>query len=336
MAFTHSKKARLWIDNLELTSYFNEFNMAGKAGIAETTVFGLGAKTYIGGLQEGVISGKGYFGSATTDTVDAELTAALGRQTNMVVLFSPTGATAAGTRVVASEGAETDYSVSAPVSGVVATSFSAQADSGLSTGVIYYDPTTAAIVTATSVNGTGVNDYGFTDTPTDTVAVASNGLVLSTLVGAQPVSVNTNPITQGFATSGYFVVVASGGQALIAYNGLSTTQFLNCTLITGTGAWTLATNAALASPFLTSTGFVFIANVLTLTGTGSPTVAITMQHSDDNSTWSTLATFANITAAGGYNVVVPVNTVILRFVRAQIVTTGTTISTTLAIAGARQ
>ena len=39
--------------------------MAAKAGVAETTVFGAGAKTYIGGLKEGTVSAKGYFGASS-------------------------------------------------------------------------------------------------------------------------------------------------------------------------------------------------------------------------------------------------------------------------------
>ena len=51
MAFTHGKKGRLWIDGLELTSYFNDFTLAAKAGIAETTVYGLVAKNFTGRRQ---------------------------------------------------------------------------------------------------------------------------------------------------------------------------------------------------------------------------------------------------------------------------------------------
>lgn len=333
MAFTHGKNGRLWVDNFELTQYFNEFAMQAKAGTADVTCFGQGAKTYIGGIQEGTLTAKGLFGSATTDTADAELTAALGRSNNFVITFSPTGKTVAGTRVVVSEAAETDYSVSAPVSGAVATSMSAQADSGLSTGVVYYDPTTAALVTSATTNGTGISDTGATDTPTTAVTVASNGTNVSTYTGAGVLSA-TNPIVALFATTGYLSVVTSSGVAILSYTGTTSTTFTGVTTVSGTG--TVSTGAAIVAPFYTQSGFVFVAHVFTLTGTGSPSVTITMQHSDDSATWSTLATFTAITAVGGYFVTVPANTQCLRFVRAQIVTAGSTISTTLGISGARQ
>lgn len=331
MAFTHGKKARLWVDQYELTSYFNEFNMAAKAGIAETTVFGLGAKTYIGGLQEGTISGKGYLGSATTDIEDSEMSAALGRSNNMVVLFSPNGVTSAGTRAVVTEAAETDLQISAPVTGVVGTSFTAQADSGLSTGVFLYDPTAAAVVTATTTNGTGVNDQGQSDAPTTTVAVASNGVNVSTFTGAGVLTVATNGAVP-FATSGYVSVVTSGGVAIVAYTGTTASTFTGCTLISGTG--TMSTGGAVVAPFFTSTGAVCVANVISTGAAAS--LAITIQHSDDNATWTTLVSFAAITAPGGYYANVSGNVQILRYVRAVIVTTGATISAQLGIGFARQ
>ena len=143
MPFVHGKRARLWIDQYEMTGFFNDFTMAAKAGIAETTVYGRGAKTYIGGLKEGQISAKGFYGADTTDIQDPELSAALGRNQNMIITFSESGLTVPGTPAVASYAAEVDYSVTAPVTGVVAFTMTAQADSGLSSGVILNDPSVA-------------------------------------------------------------------------------------------------------------------------------------------------------------------------------------------------
>lgn len=254
MGFTHGKNARLWVDQYELTAYFSEFTMGAKAGVAETTVFGRGAKTYIGGLKEGQISGKGFF-DASSSANDPEMTAALGRATNMAVTFSPTGLVAAGTRAIIAYAAETDYSVTTPVAGVVANTFTAQADSGLSTGVILYDPTTALTVTSTTTNGGGINDR------------------------------------------------------------------------------------SVASPLTTSNGLVANLHVLTLTGTGTPSVTVKLQHSDDNATYVDLATFnsgSTITAVGAYSALVAYGTTINRFLRSVITTAGTTVSTTALISAARQ
>jgi hypothetical protein len=339
VAFTHGKKARLWIDQYELTSYFNEFQMMAKAGIAETTVFGLGAKTFIGGILEGQITGKGFFGAALTDVEDSELSAALGRNTNMAVMFSPNGATAAGTRVIVSSAAETDLQISAPVAGVVSTNFSAQADSGLSTGCILYDPTTAAITTATTVNAPtgGINDAGGGDAPTTTIAAGSGGATVASIVTGGTISA-ANPITAGFnATGGYISVALTVGVAVFQYTGISTTQFTGVTLLTGSG--TLAsTGGAIVAPAFSADGLVCIANVFT-TG-AADTITIALQHSDDGATWATLTplvnNFAAITAPGGYTIAIPYGTVILRYLRATITTVGATISATLGISAARQ
>jgi hypothetical protein len=334
MAFTHGKKARLWCDQWELTSYFNEFNMMAKAGIAETTVFGRGAKTYIGGIKEGQITAKGYFGALVTDVADGELSQALGNQTNMNVTFSPTGLTAAGSRVIVAYAAETDLGISAPVAGVVASNFSAQADSGLSTGVMLYDPTSAAITTATTTNGTGVNDRGQTDSPTTAVTVGSNGVNVSTFTGGAAVLNATNPQAANFPTSGYLSVVTSGAAtAIVFYTGTTTTTFTGVTLVSGSG--TVATGGAIVAPYFTAGGLV--CNVQVFTTGAADTITVNLQHSDDNATWVTLGTtVTGITIPGGYQILIPYGTVILRYLRAQIVTVGATISATLLVSAARQ
>lgn len=253
MSFTHSKNARIWMDQYELTNQFNDFMSGGKAGIAETTVYGLGAKTFIGGLKEGQISGKGYFDDATNKS-DQILTAALGRNLNMNVTFIPNGVTTIGTRVLVAYSALIDYSVTAPVAGVVATAFAAQADSGLTSGVLLTDPT-AALITIATFNSTGNND-------------------------------------RGLATLG-----------------------------------------------VTSGGFVALLHVLTLTGTGSPSLTVKIQHSDDDATYVDLCSFNGgnpITAPGAYAAFVPYGTAISRYIRAVRVTAGTTISTTSLVSAARQ
>lgn len=338
MAFTHGKKARLFVDQYELTKYFNDFTLSGKAGIAETTVYGLGAKTFIGGIKEGTVSGKGFFGALTTDQVDLELAQALGRDISatdstpgMAITLTPTGILTAGTRVICVYAEETDYQVSAPVTGVVATSFTAQADSGASTGVWLYNPTTAAIVTATTTTGTAVNDLGVSDSPTTTVAVGSNGALLSSFTGTQNLSVASST---GFATSGYVAVAASGGGGILQYNGTGAGVLNNCLLISGTGAWTLATGGAVAQPFNTTNGAIANVHVLTVGAAESDTFSL--MHSDNGTTWVALASTPAITAVGGYTIIVPANQPIFRFLAIQCVTTGATISLTFGSSAARQ
>jgi hypothetical protein len=156
MAFVHGKRAQAFIRDVnnvwnDITPFLNEVTLPGKAGVAETTVFGRGAKTYIGGLLEGQVTMKGYFDPTSTSTSftgvsnpqspDQTLAALLGSQAGLNV-----GATSGkGLTVVAQVGVQsnygqfilcpsgsstgealimdlvmTDYSVTAPVTGVVA------------------------------------------------------------------------------------------------------------------------------------------------------------------------------------------------------------------------
>ena len=156
MAFVHGKRANAFIRDVnnvwnDISPYLNEVAFPGKAGIAETTVFGRGAKTYIGGLLEGQLTMKGFFDPTSTATsftgvsnpqpMDATMSGLLGSQAGLAV-----GATSGkGLAVVAQVGVQsnygqfilmpsgyatgdaliadvvmTDYSVTAPVTGVVA------------------------------------------------------------------------------------------------------------------------------------------------------------------------------------------------------------------------
>jgi hypothetical protein len=338
MAFVHGKKGRLWVNGFELSKYFTEFGMAGKAGTADVTAFGQGAKSFISGLTEGTLTGKGWFGSSTTDIEDSTLSAALGAAANTVIVMSPTGATTPGTRAIISEAAETDYSVMNPVSGAVSTSFSALADSGLSTGVILNDPTAAAITTATTstLPTGGINDMGQTDSPTTTYT-GTGGTSLTTIITAGVIAA-TNPITQGFTTTGYISVVCNLGVAILSYTGTTSTQFTGLALVAGTGSWTVGTLASIKSPYFTNQGAVVVANVLTVGTNESDT--LTLLSSDDGSSWAQVGTqsavWTNATGIGGYYFTIPANIPIFRYIAAQLVTTGTTINFTGVVAAARQ
>jgi hypothetical protein len=139
MAFVHGKNAvfalrdatNTWRD---MTPYTNEVTLPGKAGIAETSVFGLGAKTFIGGLLEGQLTTKGFFDSTATTGEDFVLAGLLGTQPDkgltvvaqvteqsnygQFILF-PGGYGSATNIAAIGDAVITDYSLSAPVNNVV-------------------------------------------------------------------------------------------------------------------------------------------------------------------------------------------------------------------------
>lgn len=138
MSFSHGKNAQFGLRDAtntwrDMTSYVSEVTLPAKAGIAETTVFGKGAKTYIGGLLEGTMTVKGFFDPTATSGPDVVLSSLLGTQptTGMTVVAQVTAQSNYGQFLLMPSGATTgiaalgdvvitDYQVSAPVSGVVA------------------------------------------------------------------------------------------------------------------------------------------------------------------------------------------------------------------------
>lgn len=77
----------------------------------------------------------------------------------------------------------------------------------------------------------------------------------------------------------------------------------------------------------------FVAGMHVTAYTGFTGVAVKVQHSPDNSTWTDLATFTNVTAVGAQRVSVAKGTQINRYLRASIDVTGTG-SVTLLVAAA--
>jgi hypothetical protein len=299
MAFTHGKRGRLWVDGIELTAFFNDFQMMAKAGVAETTVYGLGAKTFIGGLKEGQISAKGYFGASALDPEDPTLSRALGRQQNMSILFTPDGTTAVGDRVIVAYAAETDLEIMTPVTGVVATSMTAQADSGLSTGVWLYDPEASPIAGDSPVVSSGQVVNTFPEY-SETLAVVFDSQNVTTWAGSSSFSATGSPM--GWPTSGTLTLanINASSVASITYTNYtvsgSTVTFTGCTFTSdgGSGPFTLTsgnleTVYTANAPFHT-TGAVAVLELTNFTdASNTATAYISLSGSIDGYTYIYLA-----------------------------------------------
>lgn len=327
MAFSHGKNARHFVDQFELTSYFNEFTMSAKAGTAETTVYGKGAKTFIGGLKEGTVAAKGYFDPGAVAN-DQEVAAALGRNTNAAVTHILDGSQTVGTRLIVAFAAFTDYTISSPVAGVNAVNYSAQADSGLSTGVLLFSSVDAALSTV-----------GTTGTAATTVAAGSNAVNTNTFTGSGTLNVAA---TAGFNATGSLIVATGTTPAVITYTGLTGTTYTGCKTVFGGGVLSTGGNVdvgTIQASAADSGGFVSNLHVITCTGTGQ-TFTAKIQHSSDGHTWADLCSFnagGAITAAGAFSAFVTLGTTINIYQRAVINTTGSTgITLNALVAGANQ
>ena len=74
MAFKHGKDSKVFINQTDFSSYFNNVDVNRTADIAESTTFGNDNKTYITGNKDGTLSVGGFFDA----TADATLQPLLG------------------------------------------------------------------------------------------------------------------------------------------------------------------------------------------------------------------------------------------------------------------
>ena len=114
--FIHGKTTAVYVDEFDLTSYFNDSSATIDNDIAEITAYGATNKAYITGLRGGSISLSGMW-SQTTDGSDEELQAMLGNATEQVITVRQ-GAAAIGSRAIIGQANETNYSITSPVADI--------------------------------------------------------------------------------------------------------------------------------------------------------------------------------------------------------------------------
>jgi hypothetical protein len=151
--FRHGKSVKVFVDEFDFSSYFNDVSAATTVETAETSTFGSSAKEYITGLVDGTVSLSGMFeGTADTGT-DDYFASVLGGTTKQKVIVATEGH-ANGNRAVMLESDNTSYEVSGAIADVVQASAEFQSSEGVEHGVIL---SSGSAVTATG-NGTGVDN----------------------------------------------------------------------------------------------------------------------------------------------------------------------------------
>jgi len=114
--FIHGKNTAVYIDEFDLSSYFNDVNVTLDNDTAETTAFGDTNKSFILGTRGGTLSMSGMW-AADTDGSDEELQALLGNATTPILTIRQ-GAAAIGSRAIIAQANETNYAISNPVADV--------------------------------------------------------------------------------------------------------------------------------------------------------------------------------------------------------------------------
>jgi hypothetical protein len=127
MAFIHGKDAQVMVNGRKLSDYLHTAGVMQTGEVADTTVFGKAAKTFIAGLKDGSLSAEGLFDGAA-GAADAVFQAALGAAAVSLWTIYPGGDSALGNVGYSTRSRQTAHSVDAVVSDVVAVSAEAQTD----------------------------------------------------------------------------------------------------------------------------------------------------------------------------------------------------------------
>lgn len=99
MAFTHGSKAKFWVADSgavlrDISGFLTSTGLQRMADMAETSVLGTTAKTYIPGMTDGTIPLEGPF----DPTVDGYLAGVIGFETPLAFEFFPAGSPVGATK----------------------------------------------------------------------------------------------------------------------------------------------------------------------------------------------------------------------------------------------
>ena len=151
--FRHGKSVKVFVDEFDFSSYFNDVSASTMVETAETSTFGSDAKEYITGLVDGTVSLSGMFEATASVGTDDYFETVLGGDTKQKVIVAPEGH-ALGSRAVMLESDATSYEVSGAIADVVQASAEFQSSEGVEHGVIL---SSGSAVSETG-NGTGVDN----------------------------------------------------------------------------------------------------------------------------------------------------------------------------------
>jgi hypothetical protein len=168
--FRHGKSVKVFVNEFDFSSYFNDVSASTTVETAETSTFGSSAKEYIPGLMDGTVSLSGLFeGTADTGTDDFFSTV-LGGATKQKVIVATEGHGLGG-RAVMLESDATSYEVSGAIADVVQASAEFQSSEGVEHGVIL---SSGSAVTATGNGSSSDNGASTTNGGVGYVSVPAN------------------------------------------------------------------------------------------------------------------------------------------------------------------
>ena len=187
--FVHGKGTKVYLDEFEMTTYFNSADVTLTNETAEITAFGATSKSYLLGLADGTLSMGGMW-NQETDGSDEELHAILGSATAANITVAEAAGTI-GNRATIARCDETNYSISNPVADVstITADFQGTANSAALGSMTYGITSGFQLTTGSSI------DYNALGALTGVDGAAS-----STAGGAALLHVPTNSIAGGVTT----------------------------------------------------------------------------------------------------------------------------------------
>ena len=187
--FVHGKGTKVYLDEFEMTSYFNSADVTITNETAEVTSFADSSKAYILGLADGTLSCSGMW-TADTDGSDEELNAILGSTSAANITVAEAAGTL-GNRATIARCDETNYTISNPVGDVstVTADFQGTANSGALGSMTYGITAGVQLTTGAAI------DYNALGALTGVDGAAS-----SSAGGAALLHVPTNSVGGGVTT----------------------------------------------------------------------------------------------------------------------------------------
>ena len=124
--FIHGKGTNVFLNEFDMSAYFNSASVARSVETSDTTSFGASNKAYIVGMGDGTLQLDGMWSADATVGSDVVLSSILGNATTPIVTYAYAAGTI-GNRCVLAKAISTSYDISSPVGDVVSASVSFQA-----------------------------------------------------------------------------------------------------------------------------------------------------------------------------------------------------------------
>lgn len=186
--FVHGKDTKVYLDEFDLSGYFNSADVSVSNDTAESTAFSASSKTHLLGLNDGTVSLAGMW-SADTDGSDEELQAILGAATTPLVTVALSAGTI-GNRAVIAKAQALNYAISNPVGDVSAVTADLHASTDAVSNLTHAVSTGVQLTTGASVAYSALGALASVDNS----ATSANGGAAILHVPANTISGGTTAI----------------------------------------------------------------------------------------------------------------------------------------------